>query len=185
MQSKNNLVIDSYGHIAKFLHWMIALFIITNYILGLTLDTTEFKFITIHKQLGLTILLLVLLRILWRICNTYPNMASELSLFEKFAAKSGHIVLYVLMLAIPIFGVLMVQAKGYPLQFWGLFSIPTFISPQSHDISHQLKLVHEYLAHIIIIFAVLHALFALYHHFVNKDSILLRMLPCCKCKSKQ
>ncbi len=184
MQLKNNFMIDSYGSIAKFLHWMIALLIVTNYILGITLDDTGFRFITIHKQLGLTILFLVVLRILWRVCSRYPNMAGELSLFEKFAAKSGHMVLYVLMLAIPVFGILMVEAKGYPLQFCGLFNIPVLVSPQTHSVSHQLKLVHEYLAHTIIIFAAFHALFALYHHFISKDSVLLRMLPRFKCKDK-
>lgn len=174
---QNKFFVDDYNSIAKFLHWVIAILIICNYIGGLTLDTTQFKFITLHKQFGMTILLLVGLRIIWRILSRYPKMISELSGFDRLVAKSGHYVLYLLMLAIPTLGVVLVQSKGYPLAYLGIIPIPQFIIPQPHAISHQIKEFHEYLAHLIIIFAVLHALFAIKHHFLNKDSVLLRMLP--------
>ena len=177
MPSRSSFIIDSYSNIAKFFHWTIAVLIITNYVLGITLDETQFKYMAIHKQIGLTILFLVLLRIIYHMFAQYPNMANELSVFEKFAAKSGHYVLYILMLSIPIAGILLTQSSGRVLQYLGVFNIPAIISPKSDETVHLIGEFHKYLAHAIIIAASGHAFFALMHHFVKKDSVLLRMIP--------
>lgn len=177
MERDNKIIVDSYNSIAKFLHWSIGILIILNYISGLTLDVTEHKFIDWHKQFGLLILILVVLRILWRIFSKYPGMDTEISPFERLSARVGHYFLYVLMLAIPILGIVLVQAHGYSLKFLGIINIPTVISLQTHKVAHLIKEYHEYLAHAIIIFVVLHVLFALKHHFINKNSVLLRMIP--------
>ena len=174
---QNNLIVNEYNSVAKFLHWAIALLIVLNYIGGLTLGATGYRFMNLHKQFGMLILLLVVLRFLWRIFSKCPDMAEELSPFEKFVAKTGHCVLYLLMLSIPALGITLVESHGYELKFLGVIDIPKFIQLQPKEISHEIKEFHEYLAHMVIIFAGLHALFALKHHFLNKDSVLLRMIP--------
>ena len=166
---------NEYNSVAKALHWSIALLIIFNYVLGLLLDETNMY--TLHKQTGLLILLLVILRILWRTCCKYPAMSSELSATEQKIAKLGHILLYCLMLLIPIFGILLVQSHGYPLSVFGLFDLPTFIHTLPKAQSHQIKEFHGWLAQAIIILAALHMLAALKHQFIDKKGILLRMAP--------
>jgi cytochrome b561 len=137
----------------------------------------DYQFINLHKQFGLTILVLVLLRIVWNLLSNYPSSASELGLLAKSISRLGHLFLYILMLFIPIFGIILVQSKGYTLTLWGLITIPNLIDIKPHDISHKIKEIHEYLAHSIIILAFIHALFALKHHYINGDSVLRRMLP--------
>ena len=106
---------------------------------------------------------------MWRIFTKYPNMAAELSTFEQLIAKCGHYALYILTLGIPTLGIVLVQSKGYQLSFWGTAKIPQFITQQPHSTSHIIKQFHEYLAHLLIICAISHGLFALWHHFINKN----------------
>lgn len=166
---------DNYGHIAKFFHWSIAILIILNYILGLTLDSNSLY--NVHKQTGLTILVLVILRILWHIVSKYPKQLSSLSPLEKAASVSMHMLLYILMASIPIGGILMTQSFGYPVTLWGIYKLPMFISPQPKEIVTFIANCHKWGAHAIIILASLHALAALKHYFINKDHVLQRMLP--------
>ena len=166
---------DHYGSIAKFLHWVIALLIMINYVLGLLLDKTSLY--NVHKQIGLTILVLVILRILWRILSSYPAMLGEIPKYEKIAAKTTYILLYILMVSIPIGGILLVESHGYPLTLWSLITLPTIISSQPNNVSHIILLCHEYAAHTIIALATLHMLAAIKHYCINKDRVLLRMLP--------
>jgi cytochrome b561 len=166
---------DKYNSVAKFFHWSVALLIVLNYILGLTLDRTSWY--TIHEQIGLTILVLVILRIVWRLISAYPHQLTSLSLWERYSSIAMHMLLYILLLSIPICGVLLVQAHGYDLSLWGFISIPKLISIKQDGIGHLLGECHELAAHTIIVLATLHALMALKHHFINKDRVLLRMLP--------
>lgn len=165
----------NYNSVAKFLHWTIAILIIGNYILGLTLDNTNLY--TLHKQIGLTILLMVFFRIIWRIISKYPSKLDGVSNTEQLAARFGQILLYLLMIAIPVSGVLMTQAHGYPLSFWGIIAIPTIIGQYPHEVTHMIKEWHEWMAHAIIIIAAGHAIIALMHHYITKDRLLRRMLP--------
>ena len=170
-----NSIYDNYNGIAKFLHWMIALLIIVNYIMGLTLDSTQWY--TIHKQIGLTILLLVFLRVLWRLTSKYPAKLANIAAGEQFAAVGGQVLLYALMLAIPLSGILMTQSYGYPLSLWGIIPIPTLIAKAPHETTHLINQWHEWMAHAIIIIAAGHGLIALVHHYLLKDRLLRRMLP--------
>jgi cytochrome b561 len=167
--------VDKYNSVAKFLHWSIAALIIANYILGLTLDDNSLY--TLHKQTGLTILLLVVLRIIWRLSSKYPAKLAEVSNLEQLAAVGGQIMLYVLMILIPVSGVLMTQAHGYPLSFWGIIPIPKIIGEYPRATTHLIKEFHEWMAHAIIILAGGHAVIALIHHYFAKDRLLRRMLP--------
>lgn len=166
---------DNYGSVSKFFHWTIALLIILNYILGLTLDDTSWY--DFHKQTGLTILVLVILRLIWRLISHYPKELAELPQWERHCAVAAQVLLYVLLLGIPLGGILLVQSAGYSLHLWGIIPIPTLISEKPHAVSHFIKECHEWGAHAIITLASLHALIALKHHFINKNRVLLRMLP--------
>jgi cytochrome b561 len=163
-----------YDGVAKFLHWTIALLIISEYLIGLTIDTFGWKWL--HIQVGFLILLCVLLRVIWRITHQYPAMDASLSKHNQFLAHAGHGVLYLLMLAIPLTGVTVVVTKGLAFNIWGIHVSP-LMAPINYDTRHMIKEIHEYMAHIIIIMAALHALAALMHQFVHGHKILSRMLP--------
>lgn len=168
---------DNYNSVAKFLHWAIALLILTNYLLGITLDDAEYNLLNVHKQIGMTILLLVVIRVMWRLSSKYPPKLKEVSFIEDILAKCGQILLYFLMFLVPLSGVLLVQTKGYSLVYLNTIIIPTMVHTYPKHITHMIKELHEALAHTIIILAAGHVLIALYHHFIKKDRLLLRMLP--------
>lgn len=165
----------SYGKFAKFLHWTMATLILLNYILGLTLEKSNLY--NFHKQTGLTILVLLIIRIIWRLTSSYPGAVESLSTMERYAAKLGHLTLYLFMLAIPLSGILMVNSYGYPLKFWGIFTLPAIIGAQSDSASELISKVHEILANVMIAFVALHILAALKHHIIDKNEVLLRMIP--------
>lgn len=165
----------SYGKFAKFLHWTMATLILLNYFLGLTLDKTSLY--NFHKQTGLTIIALLLVRVVWRLTSAYPESVKSLSAMERNAAKLGHLALYLFMLAIPISGVLMVNSYGYPLKFWGIFTLPAIISTKPDSTSEIFTKVHEILANVMIAFIAVHILAALKHHIIDKNEVLLRMIP--------
>ena len=90
--------LEEYNKISKFFHWLIALLIIFNYIGGLSQKLFHYQFIELHKQFGLSILVLVLLRIIWNTFSSYPSSAIELGLYSKIFSKIGHVLLYILIL---------------------------------------------------------------------------------------
>ncbi len=170
MSSVNN----NYSAVAKFFHWSVALLIIGNFIGGITLDSHHLY--TLHKQSGLVILSLAILRLLWRIVSKYPEKIKTTPI-EVATAKLVQLLLYILIFAIPISGILMVQAKGYSLDYFGLFQIPTFIQPQIKAVAHDFKEVHKYLAFGIIGLVCLHIIGAFKNHYFNRNNVLRRMLP--------
>lgn len=164
-----------YGKVAKFLHWTMAILILLNYFLGLTLEKSSLY--NFHKQTGLTILLLAIIRIIWRIIDQYPAPIKSLSMMERSGAKLGHLSLYLFMLSVPLSGILMVNAHGYELSFWGVYTLPTFIEMQSKSGGHVFAEIHEILANSMMAIIGIHLLAALKHHLVDKNEVLLRMIP--------
>jgi cytochrome b561 len=110
MTEKNN---NEYSKVAKTLHWLIAILLIAEWMIGTTLDTTSWY--GLHFQTGSLILILVLIRIIWKVVAGHPPMDSSLSSMNKLAATFGHSVLYLLMLLVPILGLILVFTHGEPI----------------------------------------------------------------------
>ena len=93
----------------------------------------------------------------------------------RVASKLGHLALYGLLLAVIVAGYLISTADGEPISVFGWFSVPATLSglPDQADVAGE---IHLYLAWALVVFAVLHALAALKHHFVDRDPTLKRML---------
>ncbi len=164
-----------YGSIAKLLHWLIAVLIIVNIIIGITLSMNHLKYL--HVQIGLSILFLSVLRLLWRLTMIYPDKIDTGKKYEMLLADFVKYSMYILMFAVPISGILMAQAKGHNIIFFNILDIPQFISLKEKSVSHQYKLVHEYLSYMFIALIFLHIVGAFKAHFLDKNSILTRMLP--------
>jgi cytochrome b561 len=173
---------ESYGAIAKLFHWVIGLTLLFNLGLGLYMHELpntpdKFQLYALHKSLGITILILVVLRVIWTLVNPKPRMLIEnMKGWEVFLAKGVHYILYALMIFVPITGWLMNSASGFPTPLFKIMTVPNLIAPNKslQDLFGQ---VHEVLAMAFIAIFVLHLAGALKHHFLVKDRTLVRMLP--------
>ena len=167
-----------YGVMAIILHWVMAILLIALLILGLymvalPISLEKLKFYGWHKEYGILALMLVMVRIVWRLANISPRLS--LPLLEKLAARAVHWAFYGFMFAMPITGWLITSAAGLPVSFFGLFVLPDLVSP-NEDLMKLLQEIHKWLGYGLIATIILHASAALKHHFINKDDILRRMI---------
>ena len=180
-----------YGAVAMTLHWLIAAALIANIAIGLYMsdlprsDPSKFEFIALHKSIGLTVLTLSVLRVVWRLVNPVPLPPPGLAPWLKFAGRAAHFLLYFLIVAIPLAGWLMVSvgSMGHPTPVFGLFGWPSFpiLADMPRSVGHPyhefFETTHVWLAWSAIVLIPLHVAAALYHQFIRRDDVLLRMLP--------
>jgi cytochrome b561 len=172
---------DRYGNVAQLLHWLIVVLIILQVILALIADdmplgVQKLTVLARHKSFGMTILGLAVLRVLWRFMNPVPTLPTTLKPYERGLARVTHVLLYVLMFAMPLSGWVMSTAHNYPVSWFGLFTWPNPVAPDK-ELAELMEEVHESLAYTLGAVVTLHVLAALKHHFVLKDNVLKRMLP--------
>jgi cytochrome b561 len=170
-----------YSAVAQAFHWIIAALIVTQFTLAWTADDLpigmhKLALLARHKSFGMTVLMLAILRLLWRLFNPPPALPAGMSKIERLLAKSTHVAFYVLLFAMPLTGWLMSSAKNYSVSWFGLFTWPNLIA-KHEDWFDVLRSTHEILSDVLFAIAILHILAALKHHFWNKDDVLLRMLP--------
>jgi cytochrome b561 len=177
-----------YTAVAQALHWTVAALIVTQFTLAwmaedLPLGMHKLALLARHKSFGMTVLMLVVLRLAWRLFNSPPPLPDGMSKIEKFLARATHIVFYVLLFAMPLTGWLMSSAKNYSVSWFSMFTWPNLIAPneQWFDV---LKSTHFVLSYVLFAVAILHILAALKHHFWNKDDVLTRMLPFTKTEKR-
>lgn len=176
-----------YDRVAVTLHWLMAVCIIGMILLGFfweDIGQRDLKIFAInfHKSLGMTLLVLTLIRIYWRLRHRPPALPETIPALERKAARAAHGLLYAFMLAMPLSGWLYVSAlQKYPTVYFGLFTIPHIPMPVAGDALKPVKQffyeTHELLSYGLIALLVLHVLAALKHHFFDKNDVLKRMLP--------
>ena len=178
-----------YGDVAVIFHWLIAFFIlgllaVGKYMTGLEEnDPVRFVLTQWHKSFGLTVLALSLLRLLWRFTHRPPAALATIPQWQERAASAAHILLYVLMFAIPITGWIMVSASPLNIDtvLFNVIPIP-HLPPFSElsnkgEIEHQFREYHELLGNGLILLLLVHTGAALKHHLRDKDATLVRMSP--------
>jgi cytochrome b561 len=170
-----------YGAVAQAFHWLIAALIVTQFVLAnmaddLPLGAHKLALLARHKSFGMTILMLAILRLLWRLKNPPPSLPDHMGPLERKLARATHIAFYVLLFAMPMTGWLMSSAKNYSVSWFGLFTWPNLIG-KNEAAFDLLRSTHDTLSGILLTIAILHILAAIKHHFWNKDDVLLRMLP--------
>lgn len=171
----------TWGTISKTFHWILALLIIGMGCLGwymtwLPNAPSKIKIYALHKSIGLTILALLLLRVIWRLFDRRPT---ELPMphWQHIAARVVHIVLYAVMLLMPLSGWLFNSAGNFPLQWFGLFHVPSLSGGENPLLKVIAGILHLGLFWVLLIAFILHVGGALKHHLIDRDSTLLRMLP--------
>lgn len=176
-----------YHLVAMRLHWIIALLLVGNLALGFMLggipQELRGQAYMMHKSLGLSVLMLTLVRLLWRILASAPPMESVKG-WEKNLAVAVHALIYLLTLAIPFSGWLLVSASGkYPTIFFNLMEWPHlpffmgFAEDARRTLAGNIAEAHEKLSFALVALLALHVAAALRHHWFLKDDTLLRMMP--------
>lgn len=163
-----------YNKTAKILHWLVALFIFTQYIIGYTMYSTGLWLW--HKQLGVIILLLAAFRIFYRLTSSYPPLENELNKMSKILAHSVHGVLYLLLLFLPIGGILLIASRGVPFELLGI-NFPAIMAPLDEDKRNILRQLHWWGANTLVILALGHGFMAIIDTYLLKHNTLWRMLP--------
>jgi len=169
----------NYDNVAIALHWATAVLVVVQMALaqlwGLW-DRPTHRFMVIsHMSLGVILTAVIAARIVWRFIPGHQVAAVDVGI-ARVAAKAVHYILYALLVAEAVLGFIFRWSEGKPINFFGLL-IPGPFGAWSREAHHQVGEIHEWNGWAIIGIAFLHALAALYHHYVLKDRVLLRMLP--------
>jgi cytochrome b561 len=168
-----------YHRVAIRLHWAIAGLILVAFGLGLTVDLFpkrwESGIINSHALLGLLALCLSFFRIGWRLTHRVPDLPETIGPLTRVASKAGHAALYILMFLVPLIGIptLLYRGRGLDLMIFQIAS-PFERTPA---VFRPLTEYHEIAAFALVALAAGHIIAALFHPFVGRNGLLLRMLP--------
>lgn len=171
----------AYTRTAIALHWVMALLIVIAFPLGVIAHEMAFspdklRLMSYHKWLGVTLFMLVVVRLLWRATHKPAPLEAAMPAWQKMAATTVHVLLYVLLFAIPLSGWLMSSAKGFQTVYLGILPLPDLLG-KSKELGDLLAEVHEALNITLLLLVLLHVAAALKHHVIDKDGTLQRMLP--------
>lgn len=164
------------------LHWLIAILIICAFALGLVMTDipgitpTKLKYFSWHKWMGVTVLALACLRALWRLTHAAPSLPASMAVWEVKSAHALHVLLYVLIFAVPVSGYFYSLAAGVPVVYLGIIPLPVLI--EANEIWKPiLKQAHYALNMTLLACVVLHVCAAIKHLVIDRDDVFRRMLP--------
>ncbi|MBV8338011.1 MAG: cytochrome b [Alphaproteobacteria bacterium] len=164
----------------RLLHWLMAVCILTMLFIGVGMVSTVMpKYLTlvsIHKPLGIAILVLALVRLVVRLRYGAPPLPADLPEPMKLGAQLSHYALYILMIGMPLLGWGMLSAAAYPVVLFGGAHLPAIL-PQSDSLHTLLWDAHFYLAYVFFALVLLHIAAALFHAFVRRDGVFDAMAP--------
>lgn len=170
-----------YSTVAIVLHWLIAVLVIVNWRLAETAEHLEGPaaavYMNPHKAIGISVLVLTVLRIVWRLMNPPPPLRPDMATWERMLAKTVHALFYVLLVAIPLLGWIASSSFGYGVDYFGLFQIPALPVANDPEAGKWVIGLHKAAWTPFLILIVLHVLGALKHHFLDRDGELGRMIP--------
>ena len=171
----------AYTRTAIALHWLMALLVFVTFPVGLVmhemaLSPDKLRMLSYHKWLGVTVFILLVMRLVWRTAHKPAPMEAGMPQWQMMAAKGVHVLLYVLLFAIPLSGWLMSSAKGFQTVYLGVLPLPDLLA-KDKVLGDALAELHEVLNITIMLLVIAHVAAALKHHFVERDGTLARMLP--------
>ena len=163
----------AYTRTAITLHWLMALLVFVTFPVGIvmhemTLSPDKLRMLSYHKWLGVTVFILVMVRLMWRATHKPPALSSAMPQWQRVAAHSAHVLLYVLLFAIPVSGWLMSSAKGFQTVYLGLLPLPDLLG-KDKVVGDALGALHEVLNITLLLLIIAHVGAALKHQFVDRD----------------
>jgi cytochrome b561 len=171
-----------YDAVSRFLHWATVVLILTAASLGLWIaharpEEEAFKLwlYSTHESIGVTIWLVTIVRLIWRLGHPPPPLPADLAGALKVAARLNHAAFYLWLLTMPVVGFVATNAWGFPLTWFGLVPLPDPVG-KNVPLAETLTLVHRLMAWSLMVLILLHASAALWHQFVRRDGTLRKML---------
>ncbi|HWU76481.1 MAG TPA: cytochrome b [Rhodanobacter sp.] len=162
---------------ARVLHWCMALAILAMLFVGIGMVASlslRPGLVSLHRPLGIAILLLVIVRLINRLRHAPPPLPRDLPAAQVFAARASHWLLYALMFAMPLIGWSMLSAGGYPVTLFKGFALPP-IAPHDATVYAVLRSAHTWLALLLFATVLIHLAAALYHAWVRRDEVFASM----------
>jgi cytochrome b561 len=163
---------------SRVLHWLMAVLILAMLFIGVGMAASESgrysTLVSIHKPLGIAILILVVIRFMNRLINRPPPLPADMPAIQRFAAHASHIVLYALMFLLPLIGWSMLSAAGYPIVLFGPLHLPPIL-PQNAAVYATLRQLHTILAYLLFLTFLVHFAAALFHGLIRRDGVLESM----------
>jgi cytochrome b561 len=172
----------AYTGTARLLHWLIVALLIVQFIIAWIMpemrrDTPLTTLIDLHFSFGMAILLVAILRLIWRVTHAEPEPEDGLPPWQVASARVMHWLLYLLLFVVPILGWINASWRGYPVTLFGLFEMPKLVADHAPNWRFTGDL-HGLLANYVLLALVgIHVAAALYHYFIRRDGVLQRMLP--------
>src|SRR5512134_3365250 len=170
-----------YHNFAIFLHWLVAIGVFVMIGLGWYMSdipkgTPERTFyFNLHKSIGVTLGVLVLIRLWWRFTHRPPPLPASMPAWEVRAARINHALLYACLVIMPVVGFVASNFTKYGVKYFGIQIGPFF--PENQAVRDALQDVHEMVAGVLAVLVILHVLAAFKHLIVDKDGVFQRMLP--------
>ena len=174
-----------YTPLAKLFHWLLAVAIVGVFCVGVYMDGLPFspqklKLINWHKWAGMSILILSVLRLLWRLTHRPPELPakvlSTMPGWQRVAHHGAHGLMYVLFFAVPLIGWAYSSAAGFPIVLFGMLPLPDLLSVNK-ELAEAIKPLHKLSAYALAALVVVHVAAVIKHQFIDRDGLLTRMLP--------
>ncbi len=181
----NTLSPEPYTTVAKVLHWLLALalvgiFGVGLYMVGLPFSPQKLKLINWHKWAGISILVLSVLRLLWRATHRPPALPARVQTampgWQRVAHHATHHMMYALFFAVPLLGWAYSSAAGFPIVLFGTVPLPDFVGADK-VLADAIKPYHATAAFVLAALVVLHVAAVIKHQVFDRDGMLNRMLP--------
>jgi cytochrome b561 len=174
------IVRQTFTPLQRLLHWLLAVCILAMLFIGVGMVSTVMPkylgLVSIHKSLGIAILVLALIRLVVRLRVGAPLLPADLPEPMKLAAYLSHYALYALMIGMPLIGWAMVSSAAYPVGLYGGVRLPAIL-PQSDSLHTLLWGAHFYLAFLFFALILMHLAAALFHLLVRRDGVFETMAP--------
>lgn len=168
-----------YAWLSRILHWLMAAMLLTMLFIGVAMVASigdYHKLVSLHRPLGIAILILVIVRVINRMFTTLPPFPSTMSRLERRVATASERLLYALMFCLPLVGWGMLSAGNYPIVMFGPVHLPAIL-PVNPALYAVLRKTHTILAYLLFLTFLAHLTAVLFHTLVIRDGLLNRMLP--------
>jgi cytochrome b561 len=170
----------AYTPVARVLHWLTVVLVLSLIPIGLTMTRLDegplqdYLF-HLHESIGATVIPVIVVRLIYRLTHKPVPLPADIPAIQRLGAETVHWLLYGLLVIQPIVGWIATSAYGAPIVIFGAFNLPPIWRKDS-DFSEQVLLVHDWIGYAIAALVCAHIGGALFHHFIRKDRVLLRMV---------
>ncbi|OLF38943.1 MULTISPECIES: cytochrome b [unclassified Psychrobacter] len=173
--NSNNSNVQKWSASSRLFHWVSAILLVVTWVMMFLHNNSDSNiYIGLHKAFGISLLFWMIARVINRLFNKAPPPV-PMPKWQLLMSQLSHFALYALLIVMPLAGLLMTVYGGRPVDIFGLFQIPVFVSPDRGLARFYNDLHTDIIWPMIIAFTLIHIGAALYHHFIKKDRLIARM----------